>query len=345
MVMCDSSLAQHPQALPSPECTPSPEHKDGKMSSSSAVDVRYSGKRISRKGIKSVPAEHDDMHLKIGKGYLRLSEEGKLNWVAGLRNLTSITSPALLPWHIMCMSSLKTCHINVEVVTCASLNFAIPSSAVIPNQNGCRIEKLSAQVPIEFLYDAFLRDGVFQYLPAVIHLAPRLLYLALHLTRNEGSGTHPGDEHDESGYDTLLQDMQSDSLETLIIDTCDVEPASVRQPRADFFESISHLTSLHSFPNLRRVVAPQEAFMSVPNLLSSDANPVFVPPTVLFPHNIETVEIIDSTSALDTWAKRLLDAHDTPTGLRVSMLDQLSSIKLWCDRWYPTLVPDYRVDA
>lgn len=343
--MCDSALAQQPPTLPSPECTPSPEHKDGKMSSPSVPDERYSGKRLPKKAIKSVPAEHDDMHLKIGKGYLKLSEEGKLHWVAGLRNLTSITSPALLPWHIMCMSSLKTCHINVEVVTCASLNFAIPSSAIIPNQNGCRIEKLSAQVPVEFLYNAFPKDGVFQYLPTVIHLAPRLLYLALHLTRKEGSGTHPGDERDKTSYDTLLEGMQSDSLETLIIDTCEVEPASVRQPRVDFFESISHLTSLHSFPNLRRIVAPQEAFISVPNLLSSDDESVFVPPTDLFPRNIETMEIIDSTSALDTWAKRLLDAHDTETGFRVSLLDQLSSIKLWCDRWYPTLVPDYRVDA
>jgi hypothetical protein len=30
-------------------------------------------------------------------------------------------------------------------------------------------------------------------------------------------------------------------------------------------------------------------------------------------------------------------------GHKVSTLDNIHTIKLWCDRWYPTLVPDVRV--
>jgi hypothetical protein len=31
-------------------------------------------------------------------------------------------------------------------------------------------------------------------------------------------------------------------------------------------------------------------------------------------------------------------------GIKMSTLANLDTITLWCDCWYPTLVPDFRVD-
>jgi hypothetical protein len=84
------------------------------------VPQEASALQLDRAQCTSAPAKDDDMHLTIGRGLLNLPDAGKLQWVAGLCNLTSITSPALLPWHVMCLSNLKTCNISLEVrATCA----------------------------------------------------------------------------------------------------------------------------------------------------------------------------------------------------------------------------------
>jgi hypothetical protein len=49
------------------------------------------------------------------------------------------------------------------------------------------------------------------------------------LHSERGSTTYPGADYVGSSYDTLLQGISSDTIEILIIDICDVGPASVRQ--------------------------------------------------------------------------------------------------------------------
>jgi hypothetical protein len=157
----------------------------------------------------------------------------------------------------MCLSTLKTCTINLEVERCARGIFtSLSRHSFIPSiPRTCRIGKLSTQVPVEILNDAYSRYGVFQYLPALTTLAPYLHYLALHLARKECSGAFPGHEYIGSSYDTLLHGIRSASIQTLIIDTCDVEPSSVRQCAEDFLDTISPITSLSGFSNLCCIVA------------------------------------------------------------------------------------------
>jgi hypothetical protein len=172
----------------------------------------------------------------------------------------------------MCLSTLKTCTINLEVERCAHGIFTFPESGLSPstfNTRPCHIEKLSVQVSIKILYDAYSRDGIFEYLPTLTALAPHLQNLALYVARKERSGDYPGNKYIRSSYNTLLHDMHSTSIQTLIIDTCDVKPGSIRQCAENFFETISPITSLNGYPNLRRIVAPQEAFMSVSSRLST----------------------------------------------------------------------------
>jgi hypothetical protein len=54
--------------------------------------------------------------------------------------------------------------------------------------------------------------------------------------------------------------------------------------------------------------------------------------------------MIDSTTALRTWAASVLNAWQASSGIKMSTLANLDAITLWCDCWYPTLVPDFRVD-
>jgi hypothetical protein len=265
--------------------------------------MKFAGKRLPDKSTESdflpEPAE-EDMQLKIGKSFLNLSESAKMSRLAGFRMLTSITSVALLPWHIMCLATLRACTINMEVERCAHSNFAIPVSAGIPSYYppSTHIEKLIAQVPIEFLDVALTTEDIFSYLPTFVNLSPNLRSLALRLTRKDGNPC-PTNQVGRS-YDALLRDITSPSLSTLIIDTADIEHAAVRQCSNDFFENIYPISSLTGFPHLRRIVAPQEAYIWV------DASPYgsqgvkgIAPPTLL-PPSVEKVEIIDATTALDS---------------------------------------------
>jgi hypothetical protein len=329
--------------------SPDPDSKDGKTILRQWA-TKYPRKSISGVtedvGDQTAPGKQDDMHLTIGGRFSHLSEHGKIDWLGGFRNLTSITSPSLLPWHVMCLSNMRTCTIGVEVKRCARFDFTVPESAKIPQADTarlCHIRTLVAQVPIEFLDNGIPDDRIFGYLPALVHLAPDLKHLALQLTRKEGMGRCPGNEVERS-YNTLVRHIHSTSLESLLIDTCDIESSAVRQCPEDFFEIIRPITSLNGIPNLRRIVAPQEAFVWVNGRLDSFPKVNFVSPTILLPDSIQRIEIIDSTTALNKWVEGVLDVWQANSGVKVSTLSGLKTITLWCDRWYPTLVPDFRSD-
>jgi hypothetical protein len=80
-----------------------------------------SGKRLPRATAvldnQPEPTE-EDLQLTIGNSFLNLSDTQQFLFFTGFRALTSITSPAPLPWHTMCLSNLKACTINVEVERC-----------------------------------------------------------------------------------------------------------------------------------------------------------------------------------------------------------------------------------
>jgi hypothetical protein len=301
MALVDLSCAKPSERWDPLYSLPSPPHSDHDPPPK-ASRKGFAGKRLpgpsNENDSYSKPAA-EDMQLKIGKRFLDLSETAKMNRLVGLRMLTSIASPALLPWNVMCLPNQRSCTINVEVDRCAHSNFAIPSSAMIPSPSDtfCRIKKPVAQVPIDF-FDNFPKNvGVFEYLPKLISHAPYLRYLALQVTRKVGSSCL---RDGGRSYDALIRDITSPFIEALIIDTADVDHAAVRTCPHDFFEYIAPLTSLAGFPCLRRVVAPQEAFISVDSRLYDSQGVKGIWPTLLLPPTIEKVEIIDSTTALDS---------------------------------------------
>ncbi|KAF1848708.1 uncharacterized protein K460DRAFT_403979 [Cucurbitaria berberidis CBS 394.84] len=265
--------------------------------------------------------------------------------IAAFRSLTSICSPTLLPWNIMCFPNLKQVTVSLEIDSCGRFEFDLPNCAQIPQEEAAisGIISLIAKVPIEFLNTANSEDKIFAYVPTVLRHAPGLKRLALHLKRDLDDGPCPRNDIKRS-YQTLIRSLSSKSVEELIIDTCDIEASAVRKCPVDFFESLHPINSLSGFPCLRRIVAPQEAFIRVESSLWKRKNTGFGAPTCLLPDTIETVEIIDSTTTLNMWAIRILDASMAATGLKVSTLSHLSKVVLWCDRWYPTIVPDYRTD-
>jgi hypothetical protein len=177
------------------------------------------------------------------------------------------------------------------------LNFAIPAYATIHDTDDeiCHIEKLVAQIPIEALHETWPEYPIYKYLPAIVDRTPNRRHLALQLTRTI---MHPQCAIDVGcARDFLISGISSRSVETVMIDTCNVEPGAVRHYHKDFFENILPLTSFDDLPNLRRIVAPQEAFIRVGCTLSTPSKIECVPPTVLLPGNIDSVEIIDSTTA------------------------------------------------
>lgn len=302
------------RSLPSPTVTDD-ESLEDKIRNSEEDERRFrpiaSGKRLPRVtavlDYQPEPTE-EDLHLTIGKSFLDMSETQKSLFFTGFRALTSITSPALLPWHIMCLSNLKVCTINVDVETRSLLDFAAPGYATIHDTDDeiCHIEKLIGQMPIEALNDSWSDYPISKYLPTVVDRMPNLRHLALQLARTATYRQRTSEV--ERAYDFLLSYISSKSVEALLIDICDIELGAVRHCHDDFFENILPLTSLDGFPNLRRIVAPQEAFIRVSSNLSTPSTIECVPPTVLLPGNIKSVEIIDSTSALTLWADKLLNA-------------------------------------
>jgi hypothetical protein len=147
-----------------------------------------------------------------------------------------------------------------------------------------------------------------------------------------------------SSYGALLRSICSSSLDTLIIDTYDINRAAVCQCRNDFLEAIYPLSSLDGLLNLHRIVAPQEAFIQVNDGLYSDSIVKGIHPITLLPASIKRIEIIDSTTALNSWAEKILNVYQDNTDYRVSMLCTLEKIVLRCNGWYPTLVPNYRTE-
>jgi hypothetical protein len=161
----------------------------------------------------------------------------------------------------------------------------------------CRIEKLIAQVPVERLNVSPKLDGAFEYLPKLTSHAPYLQHLALQVTRKDGSICL---RDAGCSYNALTGDIVSPSVKTLIIDTADIDHAVVRKCPNDNFENISPLTSLQGFSNRCHIVAPQEAFVCINSSRHEGECVKSISPTTLMPSTIEKVEIIDSTTALNS---------------------------------------------
>ncbi|KAF2114345.1 hypothetical protein BDV96DRAFT_647053 [Lophiotrema nucula] len=178
--------------------------------------------------------------------------------------------------------------------------------------------------------------GVIEYFRALLTGLPNLRCLSIHLamTLEEMERDHFEQNLGQvmfSGLNPMLEQCQS--VETLIVDTASVPsryfmesderpyPYSVYYTTYDYAgsTSLTNLTSLS--PKLRRLVVPE------PALFIGRTCHSFLP----LPDTIESIEVIDSTFALKTWAEDLLKSKQRGD------LPKLSQIILWYDHFEAVL--------
>ncbi|KAF1965987.1 hypothetical protein BU23DRAFT_560679 [Bimuria novae-zelandiae CBS 107.79] len=177
----------------------------------------------------------------------------------------------------------------------------------------------------------------------------------LRLCYDDGDGIHhlpPLTRSEELLYNDLMPFFgRLNTVETLIIDSNDVDWDLYARNDGVNDKPYSLWTAKHQQPlfagdeanelidmsGLRRLVAPQEAFFSHvdPEALSDfHGNGYQFEPTLL-PSSVESIEIIDSTRALNRWARYVLELPEEYPSLKI--------IVLWCDTHTDPFVDDDRI--
>ncbi|KAF2451901.1 hypothetical protein P171DRAFT_515824 [Karstenula rhodostoma CBS 690.94] len=155
-------------------------------------------------------------------------------------------------------------------------------------------------------------------------------------------------DEERLSYGELSGFLDLKNLRTVIIDTCELDwsiySANIeldifcQDCTADRVLPIHHQDDEFdndyiptNIPQLRRIVIPQEAFFHHHKYFD-DGVPPFRPTPL--PQTIESVEIIDSTRALNHWARYVLD--------HPGEYPNLKQVVLWCDRKQVPLGPEDR---
>jgi hypothetical protein len=244
--------------------------------------------------------------------------------VPGLANLKHIRSSAHIPWQLIGLSSLKTLHIGI-LPTILNYPFDVPISTNVTST----ITSLTLPMNLVVLENDYMNDidGRYEYgifSEKLFEGLTRLKRLNIRLYRNcESRGSRLGDHKTtppgSSSYDRLLSMFYSSSLETIVLDTSDVDTRAVKNWKSgrNYLEScVDPLSSLRRFPNLKTIIAPQQAFFT---------SRVQSFPPITYPPSISSIGIIDPSPEIADYVGligRIKQAY-TP---------DLSNIEFWCDR-------------
>ncbi|KAH7355999.1 hypothetical protein BKA66DRAFT_574896 [Pyrenochaeta sp. MPI-SDFR-AT-0127] len=270
--------------------------------------------------------------------------------IVGFSSLTILKTTFVPPWPILKTPSLRTLHVDLAYEGMLHQHLTSDDRYDIPDSDSCvhietlvlvlsvcALEPLAGAWPASHEWVAYSdlrymqrRLGNLKNLQIRLSYDTELCFVETNIWR--------------ICYGDFMPYFEATTLESIIIDTTDVDWL---QYKAD---GISHWGfELHSsrpgaaepmsvsvfydedwnLPSLRRFVAPQEAFFCAHPHRQSPWRPARLPLTV------EIVEVIDSTRALNNWAKYVLD-HPLE-------FPSLTRIVLWCDRLAVPLAPDKRI--
>lgn len=272
-------------------------------------------------------------------------------FINGFSSLTSLRTSFIPPWAIIKTPTLRTLHIDLSIFDPMNASNARPARRYnIPDGDICQnIQTLILVLNISILdtigHPSPLSHefGVYYDLRTVQRHLENLKHLQIHLSYDEESSEVDWELPWEACYGDLIPYFEATTLESITIDTARVDWA-VYKVHAAYWDFPHRLLLPHAcnpifmsrfyaeswnLPSLRRFVAPQEAFFRADLCEQSQWRPVSLPSSV------ESVEVIDSSRALNCWAKYVLE-HPLE-------FPSLSRVVLWCDRLAVPLSPDDRL--
>ena len=235
----------------------------------------------------------------------------------GFTKLRCLKTNSLLPWPILTLPHLREVGLALVIPAVYEQKDFLPSTSC-PN-----ILKMDISIDIGSLQaglDKFERE----YLEAMQSRLSSLRQLLLsfdrrnsHVDLDSDSDIDPDDGFSwmTGSFETVLDSINSDSLETLIITTM--------RPLAS---EVTPARTLKGNRNLRYVIGPQDFFMSV------DADFDLLD----LPHTVERVEFTSSSEALNRWAQFVRDNRE-------EQFPALKFVVIW-DAKGKTLGPDWRLE-
>ncbi|KAF2126725.1 hypothetical protein P153DRAFT_368788 [Dothidotthia symphoricarpi CBS 119687] len=292
----------------------------------------------------------------LGVGNMQGNFSSRL--VPGLSALQSLTTTFLPPWTVMTLPTLHTLHIKTgDIDTIGGTDYhpvdVSPGEPMDHSHVCTNITTLILDLNVTVLTrNLNLYEGeLYGLLHNLLSHLDALRHLEIRLFHNDDMSHHTDiDEGEVLSYGDLMPLLQVPTLETLTIDTSDVDWEKYADNgtgqayelwQADGIEPLdlpSHgwRYLVPDLMHLRRLVLPQEALFfhyrtdSRYDFQLDQEN--FLP--CLLPPSIEIVEVIDSTRMLNHWAKYvLMHRHQFPS---------LKQVVLWCDRLPTPLIQDQR---
>ncbi|KAF2245341.1 hypothetical protein BU26DRAFT_567937 [Trematosphaeria pertusa] len=214
--------------------------------------------------------------------------------VPGLANLTSIRSSGVLTPSVFNLPNLQEAHF-------AECSVSLDVRSVAPLASS--ITRLTINVGIAALQTRALFQqtqnmlGGQEYSETLLPRLTGLKHLSINLTTESMryGATHFHLLH--HSYTEITAGLGSTSLETLVIDTEEVEALASTAAGGNacrLLNAIQPAQSLARLPNLRRVTAPQELFGRFP----VDSMQKHVHDVCLLPHGVEEVAILYTTKVI-----------------------------------------------
>jgi hypothetical protein len=300
-----------------------------------SLDNCHTTKYLDMNGARVlVPRRIDTNHM------FGIAPEGlNPNLIPGFANLKHIKSNGQLPWQLINLPYLETLQIGtLPTILNYPFDYSL-SSGVTFNLTSLTIPMNIVALEYDYVHDI---DGGTEYRifnKRIFQCLSCLKRLDIQFYRNCGSrGSRLGDHKTTppgiGDYNNALKAISSSSLETLVLDTSDVDVRAVEKWKlATSFKGylddcIRPLTSLLQFPNLKTIIAPQQAFLSSNG--NSDVEPILSLFLFNLPPSVVSVGVIDPTVHILKWFDHISEQKQT-------YCPNLTKIELWTDH-DPSLV-------
>lgn len=261
--------------------------------------------------------------------------------IPAVQGLRSLTTHGLIPSGLISLPELQQVRFALE-----NRGWWLPTEVRLPHWRSETITHMIIDVDIEILegrisyidendsvYEQKENNRTHQYLKDLLFRIKQLEYLEIRLSRSENPSTSAYDSFYgcPPSFARLMRLLRSETLRHLIIETSNINPLEFFE---NFASQLHPMTTLRRLPKLRRIAAPQEAFLYRGDHKKSSLSVTL--PSVLLA-TIETLEIIDSTIAYNALANHLARHR--------IICPHLQEVVLWCDRQDSTLALDAREDV
>lgn len=257
------------------------------------------------------------------------ADELNLSLIPGFAKLKHFFTGGTVPWQIMALPTLETLQIGF-----VPQNDRVQLKYPITPETRFSLTNLTMRMNFFMVVDEYydhdeMKEEIYAFTEQLFTEFKQLKRLSIQF-RQKGTarlftmGLRSTSLPEVSSYANVANMFRSSTLETLILDTSDVDVRAIEDwgNGKSYLEGcIAPMTSLHQFPNLKTIIAPQQAFFD------SDPDVLCDPPSNLLPPSIRSIEIIDASKEIVEWIGLLIECENA--------FPVLNQIEFWCDHSFP----------